>query len=127
MGRPKNTTEDVQEFLADFEQTPEARNLHGVRAMLEGLEAQLATANEQNEKLREELRWIPVEERLPQPTEQTHPQQSEFVWLANITENKIEAVKAWCEPSHEIWFDCFGNPATGTHWRPMAIPEGGAK
>lgn len=38
---------DVQEFLADFEQTPEARNLHGVRAMLEGLQSQLATAREQ--------------------------------------------------------------------------------
>lgn len=40
--------EDIQEFLADFEQVPEARNLHGVRKILEELQAK-------NEELRRRL------------------------------------------------------------------------
>ncbi len=89
------------------------QNCDHLRAEIAQLQAELLTH-----------RWIPVEERLPKPTEETHPQQSELVWLANITENKIEAVKAWYEPLDERWFDQFGERVTGTHWKPIILPEG---
>lgn len=39
---------DIQEFLADFEQVPEARNLYGVRAVMEELQSELDKAREDN-------------------------------------------------------------------------------
>lgn len=89
-------------------------------------ETELNEADDRIIELQAELdkhRWIPVEERLPQPTEKTHPQQSELVWLANITEDRMEAAKAWYEPADETWFDCFGKRVTGTHWKPIILPE----
>ena len=92
------------------------RNLDILESQVKQLIAQL-----------DNLRWIPVEERLPQPTEETHPQQSELVWLANITESKMEATKAWYESIDDRWFSCFGERITGTHWKPIIPPEGECK
>ncbi len=65
-------------------------------------------------------RWIPVEERLPKPDENTHPQQSVKVKLAKIIE-----VDAWYEDCDKHWHDArTGEVIKGTHWRPTTVPEG---
>ena len=66
----------------------------------------------------EKQRWIPVTERLPKPTENTHPQQSEVVKLATIVE-----VNAWYEDCDKHWHDIkTGKVIEGTHWRPINLP-----
>ncbi len=77
-------------------------------------------------RLQDELdkyRWIPVAERLPEPTKETHPLQSPLVWLAIIVENKIVAVKAWYEKANNQWWDVYGEKVSGTHWKPIILPK----
>ncbi len=65
------------------------------------------------ERLEEENRWIPVGERLPEPNENTHPQQSVIVKLATITETD-----AWYEDCDKHWHERrTGKVIKGTHWR----------
>ena len=98
-------------YCKEFEEGQRANKCIGkLRSDKKKLQAQLAAAEEQ--------RWIPVTERLPKPTENTHPQQSEVVKLATIVE-----VNAWYEDCDKHWHDIkTGKVIEGTHWRPINLP-----
>lgn len=61
-------------------------------------------------RLREQLRWIPVAERLPR-----------------LDRGRVQVLTSHGDIFTSKWLgECWGIAAPITHWRPLDLPEGGA-
>ena len=78
--------------------------------------SELDDRDKETERLKAENEWVSVEDRLPKPTDDTHPKQSEYMFL--ISKNRI--VQAYWDLYHKQWF-CQGESIKGTHWMPIPI------
>ncbi len=72
----------------------------------------------------DKLEWHPVNKNNPEPTANTHPKQSEKVWLAN----SVELIEAYYDYYHHEWYDVNGSRLirhSYTHWRYVDLPKEG--
>lgn len=76
-------------------------------------EEKLAAANAEIASLREERRWIPVEERLPQPGDT----------VLMLMDGK-DPVSGWYENGH--FHNAYDEPNV-THWQPLPAPPNGGE
>lgn len=86
--------------------------------------ARIAELEAENAALREQARWIPVEERLPSTVSLDYPY-SDTVWTVD---EHGEINKAYYEPRRDEWYDPLHEPLEYeiTYWRPIVGPEEGA-
>lgn len=85
---------------------------------IRSLQDRLTAANERIGELEEQLRWIPVSERLPEKGQFCH------VFMPDC--NNHCPFKGWYFPASKVWTTTLKSHSRTrkvTHWRPITLPE----